>query len=167
MSMNMYLFSMPKAEAESLTATHEAFEYFLYDQEIQPEGISGFELSGHWDLMNFLLAGEDAGSTAGRFLASPLMTAGESTGFDTGYGEARLVSDSELAGLCQSLGQLDEPAVLERLNLEKMDRADVYPSVWNSETVPDFDWVMDWVTPLTEFVCSASQKGEILLLALL
>ncbi len=158
MSMMYHLREITNNEAAKLTADPEQIEDFL-DNSL---GQSEIDLEKAWHGIHYLLTGDASG---GERPHCYLMDGGSPVGdIDVGYGPAMLLSKDQVKEFSDALGKLSEEQLKERFDPEAMDKAGVYPGVWD-EGDEAFEWLFEVIdSELKPFFSTASQNGNSVLL---
>jgi Domain of unknown function (DUF1877) len=77
---------------------------------------------------------------------------------DMGYGPAHYVSPAQVAELSALLSKTTLEDLIENFDAEKMEAADVYPSIWREEGI--FDYLFSYFKEVQEFYAEAAKSNE-------
>jgi hypothetical protein len=111
-----------------------------------------------WHAIHFLLTGS---SDSTRSLASKVIFGGESIGPDQGYGQAQLLTPSEVKAIAELLTRETPERLASRYDPKALEKADVYPAViWVREGQGALKYVLDYYTKLVKFYQQAAEQGS-------
>ncbi len=112
-----------------------------------------------WHAIHYLLTGTDWESG---FPEGFLVSCGQVVGdVDVGYGPARSFSQSEVATIADYLAGLPNETLRSRLDFAEMQRLDIYPVVWEDESLIDDEWeyICGGLDDLRRFLAETKSKG--------
>lgn len=118
-------------------------------------GEAALDLDKAWHGLHFLLTGSPFDSTP------PLGAAilgGYPFGEDAGYGPARLLDPPGTADVARALSAIDVPALHDRFDPAELERADVYPQIWDEEDVFE-EYLAPTYLDLQRFYAYAAERG--------
>lgn len=124
------------------------------------------DLHKSWQIFHFAFTGT---AWEGDMPAATLL-AGDEVGDDLGYGPARVITVAETAAFARFLAGLDVEAVMERLDLPKMRKLDIYcvADEPNADDEADMMELVDdiehYFPELQAYVADAARRGEGLLI---
>lgn len=120
------------------------------------------DLDKAWHGIHWLLAGNAEGGEPP--LASLLVGGAEIGKVEVGYGTARAMTAAETLAFHDAIAAVGTAALRERFDAEAMEKADIYPTIWNEGVEEAFDeYIAHYFEQLKEFVAKAvaAKKGLI------
>jgi Domain of unknown function (DUF1877) len=109
-----------------------------------------------WHGIHWLLTGSEAPTAE---TPSDVIFGGEPFGEDLGYGPARLLSIEGVGRVAQVLERVDADALRVRMDPAAMQRAGVYPEIWDEEDVLD-EYLLPALRQLRIFYDTAAKAGQ-------
>ena len=109
-----------------------------------------------WHGIHWLLTGSGEPTADAK---SDVIFGGEPFGEDLGYGPARMLSAEGVGRVAKVLGNLDTDSLRERLDPAAMQRAGIYPEIWDEDDVLD-EYLLPAVRQLRSFYDAAAKSGE-------
>lgn len=116
-----------------------------------------------WHALHFLFTGSD---WEGEFPQGFLVSCGEEIGdVDVGYGPARSFTPEQVKAIFQFLSALNRRELRGRLDPEKMNKMEIYPSIWKDCENPDDEWdyIEGGLDEIVRFIGEAVQQDLALL----
>ncbi|MEX8505739.1 YfbM family protein [Leptothrix ochracea] len=116
-----------------------------------------------WHGIHYLLTGS---STATATLASKVIFGGESFGPDQGYGQAQLLTPTEVKAIAALLTTETPERLAARYEPKALERSEIYPSViWVREGKEALDYVLTFYRKLVKFYQQAAERGDAVIFA--
>lgn len=116
-----------------------------------------------WHGIHYLLTGSSAGTAS---LASKVIFGGESFGPDQGYGQAQLLTPTEVKAIAALLTTETPERLAARYEPKALERAEIYPSViWVREGKEALDYVLTFYKKLVVFYQQAAERGNAVIFA--
>jgi len=135
----------------------------LADLEARPENDED-DTDKAWHAIHYLLTGDAEG---GEFPTGFLLSGGQPVGNeDVGYGPARIFSPTEVSAIQTALSEHSKQDLMGRYDGPAMDRAGVYPTIWERDGEEGFEYAWENFVRLKEFIESISSSADYLLLHL-
>lgn len=116
-----------------------------------------------WHAIHFLLT-KQPWSTQ---LPSGFLLAGTEVGAELDYGAIRVLSPSQVSDIADHLSTLPADFVNLEFDFEKLQSADIYPSIWDSNDPEDITYTASYFEDLKQFVTEAASRGEGIAIAIL
>ena len=159
---------VPTSLVTELRADPSRITGVLYPESATGGAIHGgdqLDLDKTWHALHFLLTGEPWGG------APPLnfLVSGTEVGdIDVGYGPARSFTAEETREIAAALAPITEATLRARFDPAAMMAAEIYPAIWDRDPAQDdtLGYVLERFGPLKQFVTSAAEHGEGLLVYL-
>lgn len=142
----------PYDEAAALVASPESVESLL---ESDDDGTS-VDLDKAWHGLHWLLTGS-ADPTDD--VASEAILGGDPAGEDLGYGPARLLAPERVQLVAAALQGMGRDALRQRVDLNAMAGAGLYPDIWDEDDVFDA-YLAPAYERLRSFYVDASRTGQ-------
>ena len=182
MSMIGNLVRVSDAKLAQLHANPDSIESFLYPDSSNPNQPGFFarlfgaktenattdsapvpesdqaDLGKTWHAIHFLFTGTD---WDGEFPNCFLVDGGTAIGdIDVGYGPARSFTPKQVDEINTFLQNTDDEELKSRLSFEKMKKLEIYPHVWDDDSI-DSEWeYIQWgLETVRNFVSETSSKS--------
>ena len=108
-----------------------------------------------WHGIHWLLTGSGGPTTAAE---SDVIFGGEPFGEDLGFGPARLLSIEGADRVAKVLGSVDTESLRVRMDPAAMQRAKIYPRIWDEDDVLD-EYLLPALQHLLSFYDAAAKAG--------
>lgn len=128
----------------------------LVDELLDSDGPGSLDLDKAWHGLHWLLTGSVDLTDD---LASQALLGGDPLGEDVGYGPVRLLAPDTVAAVARLLDGTDVAALRARMDPAEMDRAGVYPGVWDEPDVLE-SFLAPALDQLRTFYARASAEGQ-------
>lgn len=129
---------------------------FLYTEDA--EAADTIDLDKAWHTIHFILTDSAwEGDFPHGFLVSTGTPIGEE---DVGYGPARAFLSHEVKVIRSTLDTLSEEQFRARFSVEKMKKADIYPSFGHSSDEEEIPYFLEYFLTLKEFVAKTAAAGR-------
>lgn len=143
------LFGAKPAPSSQPTGSVPAFEPLAESDTL--------DIDKAWHALHFLFTGT---AWEGEPPADFLVTGGTKIGeVDVGYGPARSFTPAEVQRIAAFLNEQREDELKSRIDLEAMQKLDIYPSVWSEDTDIEEEWeyLVTSFREMKQFVGQAAQ----------
>jgi hypothetical protein len=140
------------AEVQALLEDPERVEELLDEDDDE----ASVEVDKAWHGIHWLLTG------SGEPTDSPLsdvIFGGRPFGEDLGFGPARVLAAAGVVRVAGLLGSLDDDVVRGRMDSAAMQRAQLYPEIWDEVNLFD-EYVLPALQRLRRFYKAAAESGE-------
>jgi hypothetical protein len=160
MGMVYYLRAGPAQVLEDVHRGSDAATAFLFgdmdERADDPEGLIGLDKA--WHAIHYLLTGKSDG---GDWPACFLLDGGSAIkGTDSGCGPMRTLSPEQTRRVFQMLSQLPSVKLRERFDARAMDRAEIYPRIWERDGEEGWEYIAWYYEILRRAFASAATKGH-------
>ena len=128
----------------------------LVDELLDSDDPDALDLDKAWHGVHWLLTGSVDLTDD---LAAQALLGGEPVGEEVGYGPVRLLDPGRVAALDRLLEGTDVETLRSRVDPAEMDRAGVYPGVWDEPDIFD-SFLAPALAELRTFYARASAAGQ-------
>ncbi|SEM82183.1 protein of unknown function [Luteibacter sp. UNCMF331Sha3.1] len=125
--------------------------------EMEGSGEHAFDANKAWHGMHYALVGS---AMPNENVLSLVIFGGDEFGDDLGYGPPRYMDPETVRALSSALDGVDVARIVEELDLEAMDAADVYPGKWAENAEWSRGYIGEYLTPLRDFYRVAAIRGD-------
>lgn len=159
---------MRRAGGDTLASLEQrgdmAMEFLMPDDDDDPayEDGSIVDIDKAWQAIHFLLTGTawDASLPQGFLLG------GQAVGGDQGYGRVRLLSAAEIKEIATYLTALPADFITQAFSFDELQKADIYPAIWDRKEPGDIDYVAAHFADLRQFIDDTATRTDGIVIAL-
>jgi hypothetical protein len=153
--------ALTEEEHEAVLANPGRAAELVEDEPPDPK--RGVDLDTAWHGIHWLLTGTayDAETATGQAIFG-----GEPIGPDLGNGKAHLIDAPTVRKISAALDNLTAAELGERIDVDAMQAADIYPGFWHERDV-FHDWLQPRYKALRKFYRRAAKQGRPVLTAIL
>jgi len=117
-----------------------------------------------WQAIHYLLTGDAEG---GEFPEGFIVSGGSSVGNEeVGYGPARLIAAEDVNAVAEVLNKHSEETLRAAFDGPAMDRANVYPEIWERDGEDGFDYIWENFETMRSFIQETARREQALLIFL-
>ena len=148
------------------TADDDRIAAFLSPEDENDPALSDgstVDLDTAWHAIHFLLTRQPWNAT----MPNGFLLGGREIGEDIGYGPARILSSTEVKAAAAMLSALPDDFVRAGFDFDALQKADVYPTMWDRKDPADIDYTADYFELLRTFMATAAAANEGIAIAMM
>jgi len=158
-SMIWIAVAVDPVRVQQLASSEDTLTKVLFDTK----GDESISLDKAWHGIHFLLTGSASKMNGGASLA---ILGGKPIGEDLGYGPARVLSPSQVKAIAIALEKETPESLSSRYDPQAMEKAQIYPSIWQREGKEGLQFLLDSYKSLLAFYKRAADKGQAIVIAI-
>lgn len=152
MGMIWVAYRRSAGEAAELVESTDSIELLLESDDDE----TSVDLDKTWHGIHWLLTGSHDPTDD---VTSEVIFGGQPVGEDRGYGPARLLDPERVRAVASILRALPADELRQRVDLEAMSAADLYPDIWDEADVFD-EYLAPAYDELRAFYADAAHEGQ-------
>lgn len=152
MGMIWVAYRRSAGEAAELVESTDSIELLLESDDDE----TSVDLDKTWHGIHWLLTGSHDPTDD---VTSEVIFGGQPVGEDLGYGPARLLDPERVRAVASILRALPADELRQRVDLEAMSAADLYPDIWDEADVFD-EYLAPAYDELRAFYADAAHEGQ-------